>query len=93
MAVDYFNSLQDGVTLGLTSILAQYLASAGIPLSLIFIWMLGLGVELVLAIWLIPNHGGVGAMLSLSAAYLLILGMVWMLAARHQNIRRKVENA
>lgn len=78
--------------LGLTSILSQYLASAGMPISLVFIWMIGLGVELVLAIWLIPNHGGVGAMLSLSAAYLLILGMVWALAANHHNTQRKKTN-
>lgn len=78
--------------LGLTSILSQYLASAGIPLTLIFIWMIGLGVELVLAIWLIPNHGGLGAMLSLSAAYLIILGMVWVLAANHHNTQRKNTN-
>jgi O-antigen/teichoic acid export membrane protein len=75
--------------LGLTSILSQYLASAGIPLSLIFIWIIGLVVELMLAIWLIPIHGGIGAMLSLSAAYLLILGMVWILAANHHNTQRK----
>lgn len=78
--------------LGLTSILSQYLASAGIPLRLVFIWMIGLVVELVLAIWLIPSHGGVGAMLSLSAAYLLILGMVWVLAANHHSTQRKEIN-
>lgn len=75
--------------LGLTSILSQYLASAGIPLTLVFIWMTGLVVELVLALWLIPIHGGIGAMLALSAAYLLILGMVWVLAAKHHSTQRK----
>lgn len=78
--------------LGLTSILSQYLASAGIPLTLVFIWMTGLVVELVLALWLIPIHGGIGAMLALSAAYLLILGMVWVLAANHNNTQRKNTN-
>lgn len=75
--------------LGLTSILSQYLASAGIPLTLVFIWMTGLAVELVLALWLIPIDGGIGAMLSLSAAYLVILGMVWILAANHHSTQRK----
>lgn len=75
--------------LGLTSILSQYLASAGIPLTLVFIWMTGLVAELVLALWLIPIHGGIGAMLALSAAYLLILGMVWGLAANHHSRQRK----
>lgn len=78
--------------LGLTSILSQYLASAGIPLKLVFIWMIGLGVELVLAIWLIPNQGGVGAMLSLSVSYVVILVLVWVLAANHHNTQRKKTN-
>ncbi len=75
--------------LGLTSIISQYLASAGIPLKLVFIWLIGLVVELVLAIFLIPSYGGVGAMSSLSAAYMVILGMVWVLSVNHQNAERK----
>jgi O-antigen/teichoic acid export membrane protein len=75
--------------LGLTSILSQYLASAGIPLTLVFIWMIGLVVELVLAIWLIPSHGGIGAMLSLSVAYLVILVLIWVLVANHHNNKQK----
>lgn len=75
--------------LGLTSILSQYLASAGVPLTLVFIWMTGLVVELVLALWLIPIHGGIGGMLALSVAYLLIFGMVWVLAANHHSTQRK----
>ena len=78
--------------LGLTSIVSQYLASAGIPLTLLIIWMIGLGVELVIAIWLIPNHGGGGAMLSISVAYLVIFGLVWTLAANHHNTQGKKTN-
>lgn len=79
--------------LGLTSILSQYLASAGIPVALVWIWLIGLVVELTLAIWLIPSHGGAGAMISLSAAYVATLGMVWMLAACNHNLQRKRINA
>lgn len=79
--------------LGLTSILSQYLASAGIPLALVWIWLTGLAVELTLAIWLIPSQGGVGAMMSLSAAYAVILGLVWILAANHHSTQRKKVNA
>ncbi|MDC1311134.1 oligosaccharide flippase family protein [Burkholderiales bacterium] len=78
--------------LGLTAIISQYLASAGIPLTLVFIWIIGLVVELVLAIWLIPSYGGIGAMLSLSLTYLFILGLVWLLAANHHNTQRKITN-
>jgi len=79
--------------LGLTSILSQYLASAGIPLALVWIWLTGLAAELALAIWLIPSQGGVGAMMSLSAAYAVILGLVWILAANHHSTQRKKVNA
>jgi len=78
--------------LGLTSILSQYLASAGIPLALVWIWLTGLTVELALAIWLIPIHGAAGAMVSLSAAYVVILGMVWALAARNHNMQKERVN-
>ena len=70
--------------LGLTSILSQYLASEGMPLTLVWIWLVGLAVELALAIWLIPSQGGVGAMISLSVAYLVILILIWILASTHQ---------
>lgn len=81
------------IALGLTSILSQYLASAGIPLALIWIWLTGLAVELALAIWLIPIHGGVGAMMSLSVAYIVILGMVWLLAASHHRKYKRLADA
>ena len=79
--------------LGLTSILSQYLASVGIPLAWIGIWLFGLAVELLLAICLIPNHGAVGAMASLSVAYVVILGLVWVLAANNNSTQRKRANA
>jgi O-antigen/teichoic acid export membrane protein len=74
--------------LGLTSVISQYLAVAGIPLGLVFIWMIGLVVELVLSLWLIPSRGGIGAMMSLSGSYVVILGMVWVLAHSNQNTQR-----
>lgn len=73
------------LALGLTSILSQYLASAGIPRTLILIWLIGLALELLLAMRLIPSHGAAGAMMSLSLAYLAILGMVWVLAGHHHS--------
>ena len=73
--------LPGAFALGLISILSQYLASAGIPFALVWIWLTGLAVELALAIWLIPAQGGVGAMASLAAAYMVILGLVWGLAS------------
>lgn len=85
--------LPGALALGLTSILSQYLASVGIPPALVWIWGAGLAVELALAVVLIPKSGGVGAMVSLSAAYLTILGMVWLLTESHHSAHRKEVNA
>jgi O-antigen/teichoic acid export membrane protein len=45
--------------LSLISIFSQYLASANIPLTLVFIWIVGFVVEVILALWLIPRNGGI----------------------------------
>lgn len=74
--------------LGMVSIISQYLASEGMPIILVWIWIVGLGVELGLSNWLIPSQGGKGAMLSLSIAYLVIFCMVWILAAKHNRTQR-----
>jgi O-antigen/teichoic acid export membrane protein len=80
--------LPGAIALGMTSIISQYLASEGMPFTLVWVWMIGLAAELLLAIWLIPIHGGTGAMMSLSVAYLVILGMVWALAGHHHSKQR-----
>lgn len=85
--------LPGAFALGLISILSQYLASEGIPVALVWIWLTGLVLELTLAIWLIPSHGGAGAMISLSAAYVATLGMIWIFAAYNHNLQRKSINA
>jgi O-antigen/teichoic acid export membrane protein len=78
-------------SLGLVSIYSQYLAAIGIPVILLWIWFTGIIVEAVLAIWLIPLLGGLGAMVSLSATYILIFASVWTLST-YSNKKLKVGN-
>jgi antigen flippase len=80
--------LPGAFALGLTSIISQYLAAVGIPLALLWIWVVGLGLELGLAIWLIPGHGALGAMVSLSVAYVFIFGSLVILSAFHDHRKR-----
>jgi len=61
------------ISMGMISIISQYLAVKGIPILLIWVWTLGFLFELVIAFWLVPQSGGIGAMISLSASYLLVL--------------------
>ena len=80
------------IALGLTTILSQYLATLGIPFVLIWIWLAGVAVELVLAMWLIPVYGGAGAAMSLSAAYIMILVMIWMLTTNLHGKQKRLIN-
>jgi antigen flippase len=72
--------------LGLTAILSQYLAAKGLPWSLVWVWLVVALLQGGLAWTLIPHHGVDGAMLSLSIAYLLGLGLI---AALVHNLRKR----
>lgn len=61
---------------GVTSILSQYLAAQGFPWSLVLVWAVVAAVQVALALLFIPTHGADGAMLSLSASYLLLMVLV-----------------
>lgn len=67
---------------GLTSMLSQYLAAAGFPVSLVAVWLGGAGASVMTGWLLIPRFGGVGAAMAQSLTYaaifLAILGLsVW----------------
>jgi O-antigen/teichoic acid export membrane protein len=85
--------LPGAFSLGLISIISQYLAAQGIPSALVWIWVGGLAIEAGLAVRLVPVQGGQGAMASLSAAYVVILGSVWGLAYYISHADRKRRHA
>ncbi len=61
---------------GVTSILSQYLAAKGFPWILVVVWAVVAVVQGALTTRLIPTYGADGAMLSLSASYLLLMVLV-----------------
>lgn len=79
--------------LGLISIHSQYLAAAGIPIALIWIWIGGLAVEAGFSVCLIPAYGGAGAMAALSVTYIVVLCLVQWLATYHNNMELVKQNA
>jgi O-antigen/teichoic acid export membrane protein len=64
----------------LTSVISQFLAASGLPAAVVGIWLVGLGVLGVASWQLVPEHGAVGAAISLSAANLAVCGLQWALA-------------
>lgn len=72
------------VALGVTSVLSQYLASVGIPRSLVAAWFSGVVLMLALGRLLIPSHGGVGAAIAFSITAGVLLAMVTALSFSHR---------
>jgi antigen flippase len=70
--------------ISVTTIVSQFLAAKGIPLSLIGVWALGLVIALLLGSLLIPVHRGEGAAVALSLTYLLVFGLATALAFVHR---------
>jgi O-antigen/teichoic acid export membrane protein len=64
------------------SIISQYIVSKGFPLSLVFLWALGFVTVCVMAAYLVPSLGGIGAALSQTCGLFLISGGSIILALR-----------
>lgn len=71
--------LPGSVAIGFLTITSQYLATAGIPRRLILIWGIGLAVEIVLALTLVPLYGAEGCMIAFSLAHIFVFAVVWWL--------------
>ncbi len=76
--------------LSLANIVSQYLATKGIPLSNVWVWLGGLVFLLATSSYLIPRWGALGAAASLSMTYILLAITLIMLAYRHYGIETKV---
>jgi O-antigen/teichoic acid export membrane protein len=74
--------LPSSFAVGLLAVVSQFLASIGFPLMLIAIWSLGLLLEIIISLLLVPKLTGVGAMIALSAAHTFIFLLAWLLAHR-----------
>jgi O-antigen/teichoic acid export membrane protein len=69
--------------LGLTSVLSQYLAAAGFPLSLVAVWVGGSAASALLGWLLIPAWAAVGAAMALSLTQAGIFMAVFALCLSH----------
>ncbi|MFP8835077.1 oligosaccharide flippase family protein [Hydrogenophaga sp. XSHU_21] len=70
------------VALSVISVLSQYMATIGLPRALILLWATVATLQAAVAIWLIPEHGATGAMVSLSVAY--VTGLMLMFSLIHR---------
>jgi len=68
--------------LGVTSVLSQYLAASGMPISVVATWAAGVGLTASLGPALIRRYAGVGAGITLSATYLVIFVVLFILSWR-----------
>lgn len=69
--------------LGVANVFSQYLGAVGIPFSLIGLWLGAVALVAVLSLALIPDHAAAGAAVSLSIAYMTLLGAMMTLAYVH----------
>lgn len=70
--------------LSIESIMAQFLASIGIPLKLVYYWALALVLNITLNILLIPTVGTIGAAYSSIFSYLLMFILVLRLTQKYK---------
>lgn len=73
------------VLLAITTILSQYLAARGFPLTLAGAWVVALVIGILASSILIPNLGGVGASIGLSLAYSVLFVLIVILTIVERN--------
>jgi antigen flippase len=76
-------SLPGAIALGMVSIISQYLAAAGIPLQVLWIWSCALVLQFSLSLLLIPIYGAVGAMISTSCVNIFLFILLSILSSYH----------
>ncbi len=85
----FYCMLPGVLALSVITILSQYIAAAGFPKMLVAIWLVSFAAVSVSGWLLIPVLSGMGAAVSLSIAYGLLLVMIFLLATRLE-ARRKI---
>lgn len=76
--------LPSSFAIGLLSVVSQFLAAIGFPWTIVAIWAIGLAVEVLISVILVPEIGAIGAMIALSIAHVTIFLLAWSLAYRLQ---------
>ena len=73
-------SLPGAIAVGVVTVISQYLAAEGMPYQLVWTWFVALGFQWGGAVFAIEAFGAKGAMMALSATYLLLWVLIWRLA-------------
>jgi O-antigen/teichoic acid export membrane protein len=73
-------SLPGAIAVGVVTVISQYLAAEGMPLQLVWIWFGALVFQCAGAVLAIEAFGAKGAMMALSATYILLWVLIWRLA-------------
>ncbi|MGH2880950.1 MAG: polysaccharide biosynthesis C-terminal domain-containing protein [Solirubrobacteraceae bacterium] len=82
-AIALFQWLLPGIyALGLLNVIAYYFAAKGMPWELIFVWLVGLAINLAINLSLLSNHGTYVASIASSVAYTLVLILHMRMFAR-----------
>jgi enterobacterial common antigen flippase len=88
-AVPVVRSMLPGILLvGVTTIISQYLAAGGMPVSVVATWFAGVALTAALGRVLVHRYGAVGAGMTLSVTYGMILIVLTVLAWRMASARR-----
>lgn len=74
--------LPSSFAIGLLSVVSQFLAAIGFPWTIVAIWAIGLAIEILISVLVVPELGAIGAMIALSSAHVTIFLMAWGLAYR-----------
>ena len=72
------------LALSVTTVLSMYLTALGIPRLVLAAWAIAAALAVVLGLVLVPSHEGVGAAISISAAYVALLAMVVAIGYRNR---------
>ncbi len=84
-AVEPLQFLLPGVVaLGMLTVMSQFLGAVGLPVALVAAWAGALVLVVILGLALVPAAGASGAAISLSIAYVALLGAVVAIALRYR---------
>jgi O-antigen/teichoic acid export membrane protein len=73
------------VFFGMLSVLSQFIAAVGMPLSIVWAWAAGFVAIVVLCGWLVPLAGAAGAALAVSITYLVLLVLAFGVGFAHRH--------
>jgi O-antigen/teichoic acid export membrane protein len=72
---------------GMSNLLCSYLAATGLPWGLVWVWVFGLAINVVMNLALVPHMGGKGAAVASLVAYVLVWLALCALVLREKGVK------